>query len=328
MYTNSSHFIDRTSIINKRRNHSKAFISDGARSASSVSHTALAQLLATNRVLGPHPATTPLGFALLSKLWLRHPAVARQCLATGALSRGTNVRAPCGMALRERLVRGQHAQTPEGEAGSHGKAVVALVTRLVLLGVVLEVDVRGDSGGQLARGHLKEAEVGGALETVAHDNELDFGQDETVSATVLAHHVVQVRKALEVLDLLNVALNAHSSVEAVERLDQADDTCRWLSTEDGGGRRSITGDGGNEHLLSVLGSMRSGLGGNGQLQGAVGGQRQGSVKLGQVPVGVDGVQSRLGLWVTLRAHWVGQEGLGHRAGDETSSCAARQRHER
>lgn len=232
------------------------------------------------------------------------------------------------MALRKRLVRGEHAETPEGEASSHGEIVVGLFAVLVLLGVVLEVDVGGDRGGQLARGHLEEAEVRGSLETVADHDELNLGQDEAVAAAVFAHHVVQVSKALEILDLLDITLNAHASVEAVKGLDQANNAGGRLATKDGGSGGGITGNGGNEHLLSVLGSVRSGLGRNGQLQGTVGGQSQSSVELGQVVIGVDGMQSSLGLGVTLRAHGVRQEGLGHRAGDESSSCARRQGHER
>lgn len=224
------------------------------------------------------------------------------------------------MARGDHVVPGQHAQAPEGEAGRHGHGLLALLAG--------EVD---DSVAarrrELAARHLEEAEVRRALEAVAHDDELDLGEDEAVPAAVLAHDVVQVGQAPEVLDLLDVALNAHARVEAVEALDEAHDAGAGLAAEDGGRRGGIAGDRGHEHLLVVAGGMGPGLGGYGELEGPVGAQGQGSVELGQEPVGVDGVQVALRFWVALRTHGGGEEGLRHGAVEEARGRAAAEGHD-
>lgn len=118
------------------------------------------------------------------------------------------------MALRQRLIGSQHAQAPESEAGSHGSALSSHVV----------ADRNGvGSGGKLAAGDLHEAKVGSTLSAVADNDQLDLSENETVAAAVLAHDVVQVGEAAEVLDLLDVALDTHASVEAVKGLDKADD---------------------------------------------------------------------------------------------------------
>lgn len=87
----------------------------------------------------------------------------------------------------------------------------------------------------------------GALGTVADKDELDLGQDEAVAATVLAHNVVEVRQASEVLDTLDVTLDSHAGVEAVIALDKANHAGRGLAAKDGGGRGCLAANVGNEH---------------------------------------------------------------------------------
>lgn len=216
------------------------------------------------------------------------------------------------MALRERLIRRKHAKPPQRKAGSHGG----------VLGVV------SGSGSQLAARDLKKAKVRGALEPVAHDDQLDLCENEAVAAAVLAHDVMQVRQATQVLYALDVALDAHASVEAVERLDEADNASGRLAAEDGGRGGSIARNGGDKHLLGVAGGVGSGLRRNSELEGAVGRERQGGIQLGQVVVGVDAVQGLLVLRVALRRGGGGQEGGGHGAGEQAGGRAVGKRHDR
>ena len=80
---------------------------------------------------------------------------------------GLGVRTGCGEADRG----GSLEVTVDGDAG-------------------LGVDGRGVGGGE------------GGWAAAADAEELDFGQDEAVAATVLAHHAVEVSETLEVEDLL------------------------------------------------------------------------------------------------------------------------------
>lgn len=184
------------------------------------------------------------------------------------------------------LVGGELAEAEEGEAGGQ---------LLLLLGLGVAVLARG---GQLDRGDLEEAKVRGALGAVAHDDELDLGQDEAVAAAVLAHDVVQVGEAAEVLDALDVALDAHARVEPVKRLGQADDAGRGLAAEHGGRRGRLALDVGSEDVLGVarlLGRRR-----RRELQRSLRGERERRVELGDVVGAVDLVQSSLGLRVARR----------------------------
>ena len=58
--------------------------------------------------------------------------------------------------------------------------------------------------------------MGDGLGAVAHDDQLDFGHDETVAAAVLAHVAVQVCEAAEVFDFSVVAFDAHACVPAIK----------------------------------------------------------------------------------------------------------------
>ncbi|ROW17972.1 hypothetical protein VPNG_00219 [Cytospora leucostoma] len=286
----------------------------------------VAELLPPHRVLGQHPAPAPLGLPLLGQLRLRHPVVLGQRLPPGPLGRGPDLRPPVCVARGEDIVTGEHAETPEREACRHGHISACSHGPVLAAGGQVDHSV-GARGRELAARNLEEAEVRRALGAVSHDNQLDLGQDEAVPAAVLAHDVVQVRQASEVLDLLDVALDAHARVEAVEALDEADDARAGLAAKDGGRRGCIAGHSRHEHLLAVAGGVRARLGGDGELQGPVGAQAQGGVELGKVPVRVDGMQIPLRLWVPLRAHGVGQEGLRNGAVEEARRRTAGEGHD-
>lgn len=138
------------------------------------------------------------------------------------------------------VVRGHDAQAPEGEAGRQGHVVVAVKRRR---------GVGRGRGRELDAGDLEEPEVRRALGAVAAHDELDLRQDEAVARAVLAHHVVQVRQAPQVLDPLDVALDAHARVEAVEGFHQSDHARRGLAAEDGRRGRGLAGDVGYEDVV-------------------------------------------------------------------------------
>ena len=71
---------------------------------------------------------------------------------------------------REGIVASEDVQVPEGHAGGHA-------------GAVREAD-RGRE--------LEQAEVGRFLRAEAHADEFDFSHDETVSAAVVTHALLQV----------------------------------------------------------------------------------------------------------------------------------------
>ena len=115
----------------------------------------------------------------------------------------------------------EHVQVPQGHAG--GEAGVG----------------GGGDGGR----ELEQAEVGHALGAHAHADELDLGEEEAVAGAVLAHAALQVRQALQVLDLGLAELVAHARVPAVEGLDEADDAAAAVAEE---GLRVFVGVGRDE----------------------------------------------------------------------------------
>ena len=285
----------------------------GHKSAPAIPHASLAELLPANGILGPHPAARALGLALLGQLGLGHPVIAGHGLAPGALSGSTDLRAPVCLAVGG-FIGGEHAEAPEGEASSEWGFVD--IRRHAGKGVAI---CRG--GGELDAADLEVAKVGCGLAAVADKDELDLGEDEAVAAAVLAHGVVQVGQAAEVLDALDVALDAHARVEAVEGLDEADHAGGGLAAEDGGGRGGLAGHVGDEHAVGGhagrVACYGGGgvLGGDGQLEGPLGAEHQGVVDLGEVVRGVDGVQGRFGFGVALGGWWGGEEGGGDGDGE-------------
>lgn len=275
--------------------------------AGTVADTTLAELLAADGVLREDPAASALGLPLLGELGLGHPVVAGQGLAAGALGGGADLGLVAGLAGDD-LVGGELAETKEGQAGGE----------LLLLGVVALA-----GGGELDRGNLEEAKVRGALGAVADDNELNLGQDEAVAAAVLAHDVVEVGEAAEVLDALDVALDAHAGVEAVKGLGQADDAGGGLAAKHGSGRGGLAAHVGSEDVLRGRAGLLGG-GSRGELQGALRGERQSRVELGDVVRAVDLVQSSLGLRVARRGRGLREERCWDRAVEQTLGARERQ----
>lgn len=189
------------------------------------------------------------------------------------------------------MVAGHLAEAPEREAGGQ-------------LGLLLLAAAAG--GGELDAGDLELAEERGGLGAVADEDELDLGEDEAVAAAVLAHGVVDGGEAAEVLDALDVALGAHSGVEAVKGADEADDAGGGLAAEHGGGGGGLAGDvGGEEEVVDGAGAL--GGGGDGELEGALGAEGESRVELGEVVGGVDAVESGLGLWVAAGHGRLGED---------------------
>lgn len=161
-------------------------------------------------------------------------------------------------------------------------------------------------------GDVQVAEEWGGLSAAADENQLDLSEDEAVAAAVLAHGVVDGGEAAEVLNTLDVALDAHSSVEAVEAADEADDAGRGLTTKHGSGGGRLAGSVGNEEEVVHA----RGLGGHGELQRAVGGESQSRVELGEVVRGVDGVESGLGFGMAGGEARLREKGRGDGSGQE------------
>lgn len=150
-----------------------------------------------------------------------------------------------GVAGGELVARSEHAETPEGEAGGQGD--LAALEGGSVEGLGGERWVRGT--GKLDAGDLEVAKVRGTVGAVADDDELNLGENEAVAARVLAHGVMESGKAAEVLDALDVALSAHTRVEAVKGADEADNASGRLTTKHGGARGGLTGAGGDEEVV-------------------------------------------------------------------------------
>ncbi|KAL8387594.1 hypothetical protein RB595_009804 [Gaeumannomyces hyphopodioides] len=226
----------------------------------------------------------PLGLPLLCQLWLRHPVVAREGFAPGPLGRRPDLGAPVRVA-RSDLVAREHAETPERQAGRERRRGEAVS------GVLVAALRR-----QLRAPHLEVAKVRSALGSVPDEHELDLGEDEAVAAPVLTHHVVQVCQPPEVLDALDVALDAHARVEPVKALNEAHHATRRLAAEDGRRRRRLATDVGHKGALGRRRARHAALAWHRQLQRPVARQGQRSVELGQVEARVGragtGMESR------------------------------------
>lgn len=215
-----------------------------------------------------------------------------------------------------RLVTRKHAQSPQGQASRH----------LHLVHILRGHGSFATRGSKLHAPNLKIPEMRGGLGPVANKHQLDLGQDEAVPAPVLAHDVVQVREAAQILDPLDVSLDAHARVEAVKGLDEPDDARGGLAAEDGGHAvgGGFAGYVGDEHVVRCCcgcGGSTGGdgghgaLGGNGELERALRAEGQGGVELGEVVSRVDGVQRGFGLGVAVvERRGRGEESLrdGHR----------------
>ena len=262
-------------------------------STGTVAHAAATELLAADALLGPDPAAGALGLALLGQLRLGHPAVLGEALATRALGGRADFRLPADLAGQRHVAR-QHVQVEERQQRRHGRFAVAAAAAVAVVAVGRGRRQRrggggvGRVGGQRDGLHLEVAKVRRALGAVAGDEQLDLGQDEAVAAAVVAHALVQVGEAAEVLDLLVVALDAHARVPAVERLDEADDAAEAAAVDELGRVVGVVAD--ERRLAGAVG------GAHGEVAAALG-EAQRGVELGAVEAGVERVQLGLGLGV-------------------------------
>lgn len=190
------------------------------------------------------------------------------------------------------VVRSELAEAPEGETGRQRR----------LGGVHAQVAFRS-GGGELDRGNFQITKERSGLGAVAHEDELDLGEDEAVAAAVLAHDMVEGTKTAEILDALDVALDTHASVEAIEAADQADDAGGGLATEHGRGSGRLSGGVGNEDGLVDVGR----LGRNGEVQGSGGGGSEGRIKLGEVERGINAMKRSFSLGVAGGDAWLRKE---------------------
>jgi hypothetical protein len=94
----------------------------------------------------------------------------------------------------------------------------------------LEVAKDGNTGLSVDSGGVDGGSVGRT--TAAHAQELDLGHDEAIAAAVFAHNTVEMRKTLEVQDLLGRRLAAHTSVPVVVALDETNNATASI-TKDG-----------------------------------------------------------------------------------------------
>jgi hypothetical protein len=107
----------------------------------------------------------------------------------------------------------------------------------------------------LDRGNLeitKERSVGS---TVPDENKLNLSEDEAIAAPMLTHSVVDGCKATKVLNTLDVALNSHTSVEAIKTADYTNYTGGGLAAKHGSCSGRLTGSIGNEDEIVHAGSL-------------------------------------------------------------------------
>lgn len=121
--------------------------------------------------------------------------------------------------------------------------------------------------------------VGRVFGAGANTQELDFGDDETVAAAMLAHHAVKVRQSAEVVDLLRCVLRPHPGVPLLVSLDDADEAAATVAVQ------SVEGD-----VVAVVGDeVRLGRrGGCGRVYGLHGEMAVLALGLGESGVHLDG----------------------------------------
>jgi hypothetical protein len=131
----------------------------------------------------------------------------------------------------------------------------------------------------LDRGDLQLAEEGSVFCSTANQNELNLCENEAVSAAMFPHGMVQSREATEVFNSLDISLNSHSGVEAIEASDKPNNSRQGFPTKDSGSAVRFSGDiCDKQQVLDVAG----GFGWNRELQGPVGGYSKGRVELWQI----------------------------------------------
>jgi hypothetical protein len=171
-------------------------------STNALSPLALPTLPLAEWLVWEHPATNALSLALLAKLRLGDPRIFPKVVLAGESSRTADVHAPGAHALEWVLLR-EHMEIPEREAG--GELDVA---SLGVCALSREADGRG--GLEVAEDRdtilsVDSGRVNGCSvrrTTAANTEKLDLSHDEAVAAAVLAHDAVEMRKTLEVQDLL------------------------------------------------------------------------------------------------------------------------------
>ena len=75
------------------------------------------------------------------------------------------------------------------------------------------------------------AKIGCALRAGTDAHKFDLGDDEAVTALVLAHIVVEMREVLEVVDLLDRVSVTHARVPTVKGLDETNDTATAIACD-------------------------------------------------------------------------------------------------
>jgi hypothetical protein len=190
----------------------------------------------------------------------------------GESRRATDVHAPGTHAL-EWVLLGEHVEVPERETGGEldvtGLGVCALGGETDG-GGGLEVAEDGDTGLCVDGGGVNGGSVGGTA--AADAKELDLSHDEAIAAAVLAHDAVEMRKALEVENLLGRRLAAHTRVPVVVALDETNNAATSITKDGllvvGGIARDILGlsahtrdglDSTHDHVSVTLGDLESGI---------------------------------------------------------------------
>lgn len=194
------------------------------------------------------------------------------------------------------------AESPEGKTGSHGDVGCG----------GLEVGF-GDGGGEGDGDDVELAKQGDEVDAVADNDELDLGEDEAVAAAVLTHGVVDGSETLEILDVGDVALDAHAGVEVVEGADDADNAGGRVSAKHGGGDGGIAlcvADEGEVHHVGGQG------GGDGKLEGVGGGDGERGVDLGEVVGLEDGMEVAFALGEAGAEVGLGEERCGNGGGEQ------------
>lgn len=89
---------------------------------STILDASLAHLLSSDGILRPHPASAPLGLALLCQLRLGNPVIPGLGLSSGAIGGSANLGFPVGVASGS-LIAGELAEAPEGKTRRQGNIV-------------------------------------------------------------------------------------------------------------------------------------------------------------------------------------------------------------
>lgn len=265
----------------------------------------LTNFLLSNGILRPEPTTALLGFTFLSLLRARdlgNGIVSVGGVLTSSLGRGTNLSLEVGLARGAGVVVCHLAEGPEGKTGSHGDVG----------GGGLEV-LFGNGGGEGDGDDVELAKEGDEFDAVANNDELDLGEDEAVAAAVLAHGVVDGGEALEVLDVGDVALDAHAGVEVVEGADDADDAGGGVSAKHGGSSGGVVFCVADEGEVHHVGGQS---GGDGELEGVRGGYGERRVDLGEVVGLEDGVEVAFALGEAGAEGGLGEERCGNGGGEK------------